>query len=112
MQSKRQSLIEIFSGLTIGIIGSLILTLLINHSVDDRNIASVLTVGACTIWSFARGYCLRRWFNARIGRSKYEVALERVYDRLDAFVTDERDMPLESVEVTRDIAGRALEDDE
>lgn len=64
-QSKRQSLIEISTGITTGIVGSFVITLLCMHYIEDRTVCSVVTVSACTVWSFVRGYGLRRYFNRR-----------------------------------------------
>ena len=111
MQSKRQSLIEILSGTALGMLGSLLITLAILHMVADKTVASFLTVGACTIWSLARGYCIRRYFNRNIVASRHEAALEKIYDRLTDYDNAGEDMPLPELLILQDIAGRALEDD-
>ena len=66
MQSKRQSVIEISTGISIGIVGSLAITLVTMHAIDNRAICSIVTVSLCTTWSFVRGYALRRYFNAKV----------------------------------------------
>lgn len=66
MQSKRQSVIEISTGISIGIVGSLAITMVTMHAIDNRAVCSVVTVALCTVWSFVRGYGLRRYFNAKV----------------------------------------------
>lgn len=66
MQSKRQSVIEISTGISIGILGSLAITMVTMHAIDNRAICSIVTVSLCTAWSFVRGYALRRYFNAKV----------------------------------------------
>lgn len=66
MQTRMQSLIETAINIGIGVIGSLAITLTVNHTVNDRNLASVLTVALCTIWSIGRGYAIRRHFNGKV----------------------------------------------
>jgi hypothetical protein len=92
-------------------LGSLLITLAILHMVADKTVASFLTVGACTVWSLARGYCIRRYFNRSIVASRHEEALERIYVRASECDFHSRDMPLPEVLIIQDIAGRALEDD-
>lgn len=65
MQSRRQSMIETCTNTLTGMVGSLIITLIILHTVDDKTLASVLTVSLCTVWSIVRGYVVRRHFNAQ-----------------------------------------------
>ena len=64
-QSKRQSMIEVTTNIATGMLGSLLITLLVMHCIDDRTICSIVTVSACTVWSFVRGYGLRRYYNRR-----------------------------------------------
>lgn len=65
MQSKRQSLIETCSNTGIGMIGSWLITIAVLYTIEDKMVASVVTVVLCTIWSLIRGYFIRRHFNAR-----------------------------------------------
>lgn len=62
IQSKRQSLIESLSNTSIGMIGSWFLTMLcLMFFTTPVGIATSTTI-ACTVWSLARGYCVRRYF--------------------------------------------------
>lgn len=63
MQSKRQSLIETCSNTGVGMLGSWLIMLAVLYTIDDKVIASAVTVVLCTIWSIARGYTIRRYFN-------------------------------------------------
>lgn len=67
MQSKRQSVIEISTGISIGIVGSLAINMVTMHA-----ICSIVTVSLCTVWSFVRGYGLRRYFNAKVKAHEHD----------------------------------------
>lgn len=67
MQSRKESAIETVANTTLGIIGSWLITIITLLLIDDKWIASVVTVLLCTVWSLARGYHVRRYFNARTG---------------------------------------------
>lgn len=62
-QTKRQSLLETLSNTFIGTLGSFLITWVTLHFVKDIIAASAITTIACTVWSIARGYCVRRYFN-------------------------------------------------
>jgi len=66
MQSKRQSMKETLANVTIGMVGSFIITLAVMHTVEDRSLASALTVTLCTVWSLLRGYHVRRYYNGKV----------------------------------------------
>lgn len=70
MQTKRQSIIEISTGIGIGVVGSFAITFVAMHNIEDRALCSLVTVLGCTAWSFVRGYGLRRYFNAKIGKQQ------------------------------------------
>lgn len=62
-QSKKQSLLEVLTGIGIGALGSWLITMLCLHLIEDRTMAGTVTVAGCTVWSLVRGYCIRRYFN-------------------------------------------------
>lgn len=66
MQTKQQSMIETFSNVGIGIVGSLLITLAVMHVIQDRTLCSFITVTLCTVWSLVRGYYIRRHFNKKV----------------------------------------------
>lgn len=73
MQTKRQSVIEISTGIGLGVVGSFAITFVAMHLIEDRTACSVVTVLGCTVWSFVRGYGLRRYFNAKIGKQQEKI---------------------------------------
>lgn len=66
-QSRKDTLKEVFIGMFIGLIGNWMITAsVISTGMTAVKAATLITV-LCTIWSFARGYTLRRFFNNRVG---------------------------------------------
>lgn len=65
MQSRRRSAVEAVTGTVTGFLGSLLITLVVLHYVDDKPTAAVLSTGLCTVWSLVRGYTIRRIFARR-----------------------------------------------
>lgn len=63
MQTKRQTLIEISANLLIGSIGAWLITWAMISSVASPMQAATYTTLLCTVWSFARNYAVRRFFN-------------------------------------------------
>ncbi|MNG24273.1 hypothetical protein D3C85_374740 [compost metagenome] len=64
-QSKMQSLIETSSNTLLGVIGSWLITMgCLMLFTTPVGIATSSTI-ACTIWSLARGYCVRRYFSSK-----------------------------------------------
>lgn len=62
-QSKRQSMMETLSNTSIGMIGSWLITMgCLMVFTTPIGIATSTTLG-CTVWSIARGYFVRRYFN-------------------------------------------------
>jgi hypothetical protein len=65
-QSKRQTIKEVLSGTTLGMVGSWLITMgCIALFPNDPVTAATVATGGCTIWSVGRGYAVRRYFNAR-----------------------------------------------
>lgn len=63
-QSKRQSMVEVCSNTCTGFLGSLLITwTCMSYSPLSVAGTSLLIVLMCTVWSFVRGYYLRRLFN-------------------------------------------------
>lgn len=63
MQTKRQTLIEITTNMLIGSIGAWLITWSMIKAFADPVEAATYTVVLCTVWSFVRGYSVRRFFN-------------------------------------------------
>lgn len=63
MQTRRQSIIEVVTNTTVGMLGSFLISLAVLTTVADRPLAAGITTLACTVWSLARGYVIRRHFN-------------------------------------------------
>lgn len=71
MQTNKETIIEVVTGTTIGMVGSWIISYTVVRTLSDPAIIATVTVGTCTIWSLVRGYWIRRKFNARlINRAK------------------------------------------
>lgn len=70
MQTKRQSMIETASNTGIGFIGSFIIVWLCVKYIRNPELASFVSVSACTVWSLVRGYYVRRYFNTLKGKSQ------------------------------------------
>ena len=62
MQSKKQSLIEVTTSTVIGLLGSWVIAYAVMTEIEDRAMASTVTVAGCTLWSLVRGYWIRRSF--------------------------------------------------
>lgn len=70
MQSKRQTLVEVFTNTGVGFMGSWLITyFVIKYPVFGyaETITSVTVL--CTVWSIVRSYCIRRFFNWQNNRS-------------------------------------------
>lgn len=65
-QSKRQTVKEVLSGTSLGMVGSWLITMgsIYLFPKDPVQAATVATVG-CTVWSLTRGYAIRRYFNSK-----------------------------------------------
>ena len=64
-QSRRQSLAETFTNTGVGMVGSFIITFSCVTFIPGPVACSVVTVLGCTVWSLARGYAIRRYYNGR-----------------------------------------------
>ena len=64
MQSKRQSLKETLTNTFVGMAGSFGITMLCLQVLTNNTIIAIVTTLLCTVWSIARGYTLRRYFNS------------------------------------------------
>lgn len=64
-QSKRQTIKEVLSGTFLGMAGSWLITMgCLSVFTSAMAIATSTTLG-CTVWSLARGYAIRRYFNSK-----------------------------------------------
>jgi hypothetical protein len=63
-QRRSASAVEAVTNTTVGLIGSFIITFVMLHLIEDRAVAAAATVAGCTLWSLARGYAIRRLFDA------------------------------------------------
>lgn len=64
-QTKLQSLKETFSNTGIGMVGSWLIVVTCIKYIPDPYICATTSTVLCTVWSLARGYAVRRWFNKR-----------------------------------------------
>lgn len=63
-QTRRQSMIEVATGTSVGMLGSFCIAYAVMLAFDDRVTAASITTALCTVWSICRGYTLRRLFNS------------------------------------------------
>ncbi len=63
-QSRKDAFIETFVNVSIGGVIAYVITYTIISNVDNTAVASMLSVGCCTLASFIRGYWVRRHFNS------------------------------------------------
>jgi len=64
-QTRRQSLAETCTNTGVGMVGSFIITLSCMNFIPGTVTCATVTVLGCTVWSLARGYAIRRWYNGR-----------------------------------------------
>lgn len=66
-QSRKDALREVLTGMSIGLVGNWMITAsVVSMDMPVVQTATIITI-ACTVWSFARGYALRRFFDSRLG---------------------------------------------
>lgn len=65
MQSKKQSLVETLSNTFIGMLGSFGITMGVLAIISNHLLIGIITTVLCTVWSIARGYYVRRYFNKK-----------------------------------------------
>lgn len=65
MQTKRQTILEVVTGIVIGLLGSATITYLCLTNLNQLTAfwMTVTTTALCTLWSLLRGYTIRRIFN-------------------------------------------------
>lgn len=65
MQTKQQTILEVVTGIVVGLLGSASITYLCLTNLDQLTAfwMTVTTTALCTIWSLVRGYTIRRIFN-------------------------------------------------
>ena len=64
-QSKVQSLRETLTNTSIGMLGSWLITMGCLTVLTSPVAIATITTLACTVWSIARGYSVRRYFNRK-----------------------------------------------
>lgn len=64
-QTPTQSVVEVATSTTIGMIGSWLISFASYASIDSLPVATTLATAGCTVWSLLRGYCVRRHFSSR-----------------------------------------------
>lgn len=74
-QTKKQSMKEILSSTTIGMIGSWLITMGCLAVFSTPMAIATSTTLACTVWSIARGYAVRRYFNKQLTQAKEQHTL-------------------------------------
>ena len=65
MQSRKHSAYEVLTNTFTGMVGSWIITWLSFATIENREVATTVTVLGCTVWSLLRGYAIRRHFARR-----------------------------------------------
>ena len=64
MQTRKQTLVEVFTNVLIGFGGSWLITyLFIQYEQIGYMETATLIVFLCTVWSIVRNYTIRRFFN-------------------------------------------------
>lgn len=63
MQSKAQSLKETLTNTFVGMAGSFGITMLCLQFFSEQVVIAATTTILCTVWSIARGYTIRRYYN-------------------------------------------------
>ncbi|MNK29181.1 hypothetical protein D3C87_475710 [compost metagenome] len=63
-QTRRQSAVEVVTNTAAGMLGSWVIAYATMSAISDRATAAAVTVAGCTVWSLARGYWIRRRFDA------------------------------------------------
>ncbi len=66
MQTKRQSMYEVITNTSVGILGSWLITLTTLQFINDKFLIATVTTLLCTVWSLSRGYAIRRIFNSKL----------------------------------------------
>lgn len=64
-QSRKASLAETLTSTTLGFVGSLCITWACVAGISNTGLAVTTATALCTVWSIARGYHVRRFFNGR-----------------------------------------------
>lgn len=67
-QSRKQSAVEVITSTTVGFVGSYVICWLTFSNITNVSGAALVSTLACTVWSLARGYTLRRYFNNKVQR--------------------------------------------
>lgn len=65
MQSKKQSLKETLTNTFVGMAGSFGITMLCLQFFTEQVAIAATTTFLCTVWSIARGYGIRRYYNSK-----------------------------------------------
>lgn len=65
-QSRRDSAVEVVTNTFVGMAGSYAITYVTFRLCQNIELASAITVAACTVWSLVRGYWIRRKFAAKV----------------------------------------------
>lgn len=74
-QTKKQSIQEILSSTTIGMVGSWLITMGCLAVFTTPMAIATSTTLACTVWSIVRGYAVRRYFNMKLTQVKEKHTL-------------------------------------
>ena len=69
-QSRTHSLVEVCTGTFVGTVGSWLISYASYSCIEGLPAATTVATIGCTAWSLARGYVIRRAFNARLAKMK------------------------------------------
>lgn len=62
-QSKKDSLKETVTNTSVGMLGSWLITMGCLYLWTNPFVSATIATIGCTVWSLARGYTIRRYFN-------------------------------------------------
>lgn len=63
MQTKKQSIKETMTNTGVGMVGSWLITMGCLTAFSNPAVAATIATVGCTVWSIARGYTIRRYYN-------------------------------------------------
>lgn len=65
-QSKKQSMKETLTNTFTGMLGSFAITMICLKIFEQEVAIAASTTILCTVWSIARGYTIRRYYNRKV----------------------------------------------
>jgi hypothetical protein len=68
VQSKKQSVKEVLTSTSVGMVGSFLITMMCLQIFKDQLAIGISTTVLCTVWSIGRGYAIRRYYNSKVAK--------------------------------------------